>query len=231
MCGRYSLSTDPKQLKAQFGDIETGESIKVNYNIAPTQYSAVITDEHPLVLQYYRWGLIPFWAKDEKIGSRLINARSEGIEEKPAFRAAIKRRRCLVLADSFYEWQKIGGKKIPNRIMLKSGALLAMAGIWEVWSKGPAAIYSYSILTTAPNEEMKPLHNRMPVIFPYTHQQQNWLNPDFPLKDLLEMTHSPEDGILTHYKVSTAVNAVRNNGSELHLALKEEGPNEQTTLF
>lgn len=228
MCGRYSLSTDPAQLKAQFGDVETGNEIRVSYNIAPTQYSAVITDEFPNVLQYYRWGLIPFWSKDEKIGSRLINARSESITEKPSFRAAIKYRRCLVIADSFYEWKKLDGKKIPNRILMKDGTLMIMAGIWELWSKGPAPIYSFSILTTAPNNEMKNLHNRMPLIFPDKELQRLWLDKELPQKEVLSLTAIPEDGILESYVVSTQVNSVKNNGPNLHNPFE---PPRENTLF
>ena len=101
MCGRYSFSSNPNQLKAQFGNIEVAESLQANYNIAPTQYSYVIANDQPQALQTFKWGLIPFWAKDEKIGSRMINARSEGIQDKPSFRSPIRRKRCLVLADSF----------------------------------------------------------------------------------------------------------------------------------
>jgi putative SOS response-associated peptidase YedK len=215
MCGRYSLSTDPNQLKAQFGDIETGQSIEANYNIAPTQYSYVIADDHPTVLQQFKWGLIPFWAKDEKIGSRMINARSEGIENKPSFRAPIRRRRCLVLADSFYEWIKRDGKKFPQRILMKDESIMVMAGIWEVWSKGPAPVYSYSIITCPPNEEMVPIHNRMPVVFPYQDQWEEWLS-DIELNQVLDMLHTPDNDILKIYEVSTQVNNVRNNGPELH---------------
>ncbi len=220
MCGRYSLSTDPNQLKAQFGDIEMGDAIQPNYNVAPTQYSYVIADDHPNVLQQFKWGLIPFWAKDEKIGSRMINARSEGIEDKPSFRAAIRRRRCLVLADSFYEWVKRDGKKIPQRILMKDDSLMVMAGIWEVWSKGPAPVYSYSIITCPPNEEMVPIHNRMPVIFPYKDQWEEWLS-DMELNRVLDMLHTPDNDILKTYEVSTQVNNVRNNGPELHEAVNK----------
>lgn len=215
MCGRYSLSTDPNQLRAQFGDIETGDSLEGNYNIAPTQYSYVITNDHPKLLQPFKWGLIPFWAKDEKIGSRMINARQEGIQDKPSFRGPIRRRRCLVLADSFYEWKKEGGQKIPSRILMKDDSIMVMAGIWEVWSKGPSPVYSYSIITTPPNLEMAPIHNRMPVILPYKDQWEEYLS-DIELDRVLELLQTPDDGILKAYTVSTKVNSVRNNGPELH---------------
>lgn len=218
MCGRYSLSTDPNQLKAQFGDLEIEGPVQANYNIAPTQYSYVIADDHPNVLQQFKWGLIPFWAKDEKIGSRMINARSEGIENKPSFRAPIRRRRCLVLADSFYEWIKRDGKKVPQRILMKDAPIMVMAGIWEVWSKGPSPVYSYSIITCPPNEEMAPIHNRMPVVFPYKDQWGEWLS-DIELSQVLDMLHTPDKDIFEIYEVSTQVNNVRNNGPELHNAV------------
>ncbi len=215
MCGRYSFSTDPNQLRAQFGDVEIPEDLNFNYNIAPTQYSYVIADEHPKVLQQFKWGLIPFWAKDEKVGSRMINARSEGIADKPSFRAPIRRRRCLVLADSFYEWKKEGGKKLPIRILMKDESAMVMAGIWEVWSKGSSPVYSYSIITCAPNREMVPIHDRMPVVFPYADQWEVWLS-DIALEKVLELLHTPDDDVLKSYAVSTQVNNVRNNGQELH---------------
>ncbi len=218
MCGRYSISTDPQQLKAQFGDIDIAAPLEHNYNVAPTQYAPVITDEQPQTLQALRWGLIPFWAKDEKIGSRMINARSEGIEDKPSFRGPIRRRRCLVIADSFYEWIKKDGKKIPTRILMKNESLMVMAGIWEVWSKGPAPIFSYSIITCAPNHEMTPIHNRMPVIFPYKDQWEEWLS-DLEIDQIHHMLQTPKDDILKTYTVSSQVNSVRNNGPELHEAV------------
>ncbi len=215
MCGRYSFSTDPDQLRAQFGDIETPDVLEANYNVAPTQYSYIIADEHPKLLQQFKWGLIPFWAKDEKIGSRMINARSEGIEDKPSFRAPIRRRRCLVLADSFYEWKKEEGKKWPIRILMKDESIMVMAGIWEVWSKGASPVYSYSIITCSPNEEMIPIHNRMPVVFPYPDQWEAWIS-DIDLNKILDMLQTPDDGVLKSYAVSRQVNNVRNNGPELH---------------
>ncbi len=228
MCGRYSLSTDPQQISAQFDNVRVEDNIPANYNMAPTQHSVVITDEHPELLQFYKWGLIPYWAKDEKIGSRMINARSEGIEDKPSFRAPVRRRRCLVIADSFYEWKKQGNRKMPYRILLDSDQLMVMAGIWEVWSKGVSPVRSFSIITTSPNKEMEPIHNRMPVIFPYSDQWTTWLDEELPLPEVLEMLKTPDDDILTYYEIGKEVGSVRNNGPELHLPVNE---NRDKTLF
>jgi putative SOS response-associated peptidase YedK len=121
----------------------------------------------------------------------------------------------LVLADSFYEWIKRDGKKIPQRILMKDDSIMVMAGIWEVWSKGPSPVYSYSIITCPPNEEMVPIHNRMPVVFPYKDQWGEWLS-DIELNQVLDMLQTPDNDILKIYEVSTQVNNVRNNGPELH---------------
>ena len=225
MCGRFSFSTTKEKLIKQLGPIDTGENLKMNYNVAPTQEAYVITNQHPERLDMLKWGLVPFWAKDTKNAGRLINARSEGIADKPSFRSPIRKRRCLVLADSFYEWKRIGKEKIPYRIFPKNGDLLVMAGIWEEWNKGEAPLQTFSIITTEPNQEMQPIHNRMPVLLPTKEAQQHWL--DFlNIDEVLDMLKTPEDGLLTMYRVSTQVNSVRNNGPALH----QEVP-EQQSLF
>lgn len=223
MCGRYSFSTDKDQLRKQFGDIQVGETLRINFNVAPTQESYVLVDREPDVLQTFRWGLIPFWAKDARIGSRMINARSETLLEKPAFRQAARKRHCLVLADSFYEWKRRGKEKIPYRILARDHhSLLVMAGIWEHWSQGEQDIYSFSIITCPPNEEMVPVHDRMPVIFPHRDQWEAWLEEKDPAA-VRELLDTPQSGILDMYAVSTRVNSVRNNGPELHEPVGEQG--------
>lgn len=226
MCGRYSLSTSKEKLQKQLGDIDVGQNLRINFNIAPTQHAYVITNHHPNRLEYFNWGLIPHWSKEgTKNSGKLINARSEGIATKPSFRLPIRKRRCLVLADSFYEWKKEGGQKIPYRILLRNGKLMLMAGIWDEWMDGSHPVRSFSIITTEPNHEMKPIHNRMPVIFKDKRQQQKWLE-DQELDNVLGMLKTPKDGILDLYRVSTKVNSVRNNSSDLHLREPE-----QPTLF
>ena len=229
MCGRYSIVVNEEQLRQQFGPalgLAPGVSLADNYNVAPTQRGYVITDREPDRLNAFRWGLIPFWAKDPRIGARMINARAEGIEDKSSFRKPIRERRCLVVADSFYEWKREGKTKTPYRILPEDGSLLVLAGIWESWRNPAAAterealVRSYSIITGEPNAEMRPLHDRMPRPLLTAEQRSRWLDPDLPLAEVLGLLETPPDGILRSYPVSPAVGNVRNNGPELHLPLR-----------
>ncbi|MEM6879313.1 MAG: SOS response-associated peptidase [Bacteroidota bacterium] len=223
MCGRYSIVIDEDKLRKQFGEslqLPFGQTaLPKNYNVAPTQNGLVLTDEAPDRLSLFRWGLVPFWAKDLKIGSRMINARSEGIADKPAFRQSIRKRRCLVIADSFYEWKRLGKDKQPYRIRPADDSLLVMAGIWEVWrgaNKEEESTYTYSIITGAPNSEMQPLHDRMPMLLQDEEKQSAWLDKGADLPVVQNLLKTPPDGILQAYPVSKAVGNVRNNGPELH---------------
>jgi len=224
MCGRYSIVIDEKKLREQFGrQLQLPvEGLPTNYNVAPTQQGLVITGSKPEQLSLFRWGLVPFWAKDLKIGARMINARSEGIEDKPSFRKPIRERRCLVLADSFYEWQRHEGGKTPMRILPADGSLLVMAGIWESWrpkDDPESPVFTFSIITGAPNAEMAPVHNRMPMLLSQEQAQSAWLDPRLPIPEVLELLRTPPDGTLEYYPVSAAVGNVRNNGAELHEAV------------
>ena len=166
MCGRFTLQI-PAELLAELFGLSEPPDLPARYNIAPTQQVAVIRqrDGGGNRLDFLKWGLIPSWAKDPSIGSRMINARSETLEEKPAFRAPFKLRRCLVLASGFYEWQDLGGKKIPRYFRLKDGGPMVFAGLWECWKGASGAnVESCTILTTAANALIEPLHIRMPVI-------------------------------------------------------------------
>ena len=222
MCGRYSVVIDEAKLRKQF----TKDLLKItvpltnNYNVAPTQSSLVITNRQPDELQAFRWGLVPFWAKDLKIGARMINARREGIEDKASFKRPIREKRCLVIADSFYEWQRRDGKKYPHRIMPTDGSLLVMAGIWESWKDKSdheaETVHTYSIITGEPNAEMEPIHNRMPMLLQAADLQKAWLDLDTPLDDIKDLLRTPADGTLKYYPVSALVGNVRNNGPELH---------------
>jgi putative SOS response-associated peptidase YedK len=219
------MVSSPERIKQQLGEIDTGLNLRDSYNIAPTQHAYVITNEQPQRLEYFIWGLIPHWSKDDKNASKLINARAEGIVTKPSFRVPIRQRRCLVLADSFYEWRNEGGQKVPYRILLKNGQLMLMAGIWDVWYKEGYAIKTFSIITTDANKEVAPLHNRMPLILPKRAQQERWLGP-LSIEAVEEMLQRPPDGILDKYQVSSKVNFVTNNAPELH-----ERIGTQPTLF
>lgn len=220
MCGRYSVVIDEAKLRKQFTKdlVAPTGSLSTNYNMAPTQTGPVITDAAPDRLSTFRWGLVPFWAKDLKIGARMINARREGIEDKPSFRKAIRERRCLVVGDSFYEWRRQGGSKTPYRILPADGGLLVMAGIWESWKdpESDETVHTYSIITGAPNKEMTSIHDRMPMLLADGSRQSAWLDRSADLKDVLALLETPPDGTLETYAINAAVGNVRNNGPDLH---------------
>ena len=218
MCGRYSFATNPDVLRQQFPDVSLPDDLDENFNVAPTQRSYVRLNESPDELSELKWGLIPSWSKDPKMGARMINARAESVLDKPSFRTPVRKRRCLVLADSFYEWQRNGKQKTPYRIMRNDESVLVMAGIWDVWKdKGSDDwLRSYAILTCAPNEEMAPIHNRMPLIFTSPDEWNAWLKEDESSDYIVPFLDTPPDGILEMYPVNRAVGNVRNNGPELH---------------
>jgi putative SOS response-associated peptidase YedK len=212
MCGRFTLTSSAKILKEFFPLLDIAEA-QPRYNIAPTQ--PVIAVRHlpqhagPEVAAL-RWGLVPHWADDIKIGYRLINARSETAAEKPAFRKAFRDRRCLILSDGFYEWQKLEGRKQPYYIRRRDGKPFAFAGLWENWSKGEAPVQSCTILTTDANELMRPLHDRMPVILD-PGDFDRWLDPTVNKPDEVQplLTPCPADW-LQAIPVSSHVNNPRN---------------------
>lgn len=191
MCGRYTAAKDFSELIQLVGVIMSrAPSLKPRYNIAPTQLAPVIChDNNQPSVRLMRWGLIPSWAKDESVGNAHINARSETLPSRPAFREAFKSRRCLIPADSFFEWQEREGKRQPFRVMFKSGVPFCFAGLWERWIKPPSrhraetdlaeappseTVESFTIITRAANDAIAPLHDRMPVIIAPSHYQW-WL--------------------------------------------------------
>ncbi len=214
MCGRFSQGT-PADILAQLFQLADIPSWTPRYNIAPTQLvpTVVVTSEHPSrQFRAWRWGLIPSWAKDPSIGSRMINAQAETASTNPAFRAAFRRRRCLMLADGFYEWQQLGRRKQPFHVRMRDGTPFAFAGLWEHW-KGPdgAAIDSCTLLTTEPNDLIRTFHHRMPVILD-PKEYDLWLDPGIQepqrLQPLLR-PYSSDD--LAAYPVSTRVNNPAND--------------------
>lgn len=218
MCGRFTLFTDIEEIKERF-DIQGSfdEEYQFSYNIAPSQsVLSVINDGVRNRIGYLRWGLIPFWAKDEKAGYKMINARAETIAEKASFRNAYKKKRCLIIADSFYEWKKTPERKIPMRIKLKNHAPFGMAGLWESW-KSPEgfSIYSCSVITTVPNELMTSIHDRMPVILK-PEDEKDWLNPSINdpayLQQYLKSFDSEQ---MEAFEVSNDVNSTKNNSPNL----------------
>ena len=217
MCGRYTQTHSGSDLAAAF-QLTTEPAPPPRYNIAPSQpVCAVIAGREYRIFQ---WGLVPSWAKDYKIGYRLINARSETAAEKPSFRAAFKRRRCLIPADGFYEWQRTANnrKKQPFYIHLRDRPVFALAGLWEQWKSGDGSyLETCTILTTAPNELMEPIHNRMPVIVPVADYDR-WLTaaPD-QVQPLMKPYNADE---MEAYPVSTLVNSPQNDGPDCTVPLE-----------
>jgi putative SOS response-associated peptidase YedK len=215
MCGRFSFSPLAKIIEERFDVKVDNTRYRPRYNSAPSQELAVISTQNPGVLSFYRWGLIPFWAKDKTIGNKLINAKAETINEKPSLKNSFKHKRCLVLSDGFYEWKTINKKeKVPYRITMDDNGLFAMAGIWDSWrDENGSLINSFAIITTTPNKLMENIHNRMPVILEQKVEKL-WLNEDNPvlLQSLLEPY--PEQK-MTAFPVSRLVNSPFNDSEEL----------------
>ena len=213
MCGRFTLTVDPGELQEAF-NIDIPSQYASRYNIAPSQPVAVIPNDGKHHLDFFVWGLIPSWAKDPSIGNRMINARAETLAEKPSFKNSFRRRRCLVLADGFYEWQKQdGGKgKIPMYIHLKTKKPFAFAGLWDLWHASDGSeIRSCTIITTEPNSMMASIHNRMPVILS-PNAYAVWLDPGEKPADQLStlLKPYPADEMLA-YPVSRTVNSPNND--------------------
>jgi len=216
MCGRYNLRTTPAELREVFELFREPDWPQPRYNMAPTQtVLAIRFDEHatPREPALLRWGLIPSWAKDTKIGNSLINARADTIATKPSFRSAFKRRRCLIPASGFYEWQKRDDGKQPYQIAMRSGKPFAFAGLWEQWEKGDGPIESCAIITTEANDLMAPLHDRMPVIL-RPDDYDAWLDPASDAGALQGLLQPYPDDDLTAYPVSKVVNNPRNDRPE-----------------
>ncbi len=206
MCGRYILTITGKVLAEAFA-LEEVPDLPPRYNIAPTQDAPVIRETGGgRRLDILRWGLIPSWARDPAIGNRLINARAETAASKPSFRSALRRRRCLVPSDGFYEWRKTPSGKQPWLIRMRDGSPFAMAGLWETWRTPHGdPLESFTILTTEPNELVAPLHDRMPVILP-PESWSTWLDPELDDPSALSHLlgpHPPE--AMTAYPVTPAV--------------------------
>ncbi|MGG0655482.1 SOS response-associated peptidase [Rummeliibacillus pycnus] len=221
MCGRFSLFAAYENLISEF-DIQqmfAEEYYEESYNIAPTHTHnivSIINDGTKNRMGYLKWGLIPSWAKDDKMASKMINARSETVNEKPSFKKSFYQRRCIIPMDSFYEWKREGKEKTPMRIKMKNDSLFAVAGLWDTWNAPSGeAIHTCTILTTEPNELMSEIHDRMPVILP-KEQRSIWLNTSIQnteiLKSLLVPYHTVE---MMAYEVSSKVNSSKNNSLEL----------------
>ncbi|MBD2196695.1 MULTISPECIES: SOS response-associated peptidase [Calothrix] len=227
MCGRFTLNQTAATL-AQAFELEAVPDLTAQYNVAPTQMVATVvqkSESDKRQFQQLRWGLIPSWAKDPGIGAKLINARAETVAEKPSFRSAFKHRRCLVLADGFYEWHQKQGKKQPFYFRLQNGQPFAFAGLWEKWqSPEGEEINSCTILTTAANEVLQPIHDRMPVIL--AQEDYNlWLDPQQQKPEVLQpLLRSYPAAAMSSYAVSTLVNKPQHNTPECILPISENNP-------
>jgi len=219
MCGRFAFYSPGEATAALFGASGSFE-VEPRYNIAPTQHIAAIrnNENDGRELTMLRWGLIPFWAKDKSIGNRMINARAETVAEKPAYRAAYHRRRCLVLADGFYEWHKEAAGKVPYFISPANEQPFALAGLWESWQskESDESIQSATLITAAANDFMASLHHRMPVILDAATADR-WLAGDDDLIDYA-VNHGPE---LRAWPVDRRVNNARNEGADLIQPIKD----------
>lgn len=214
MCGRFVLTTPDQGLAVQFNLPEVPD-LKPRFNIAPTQPVAAVRamrDGGDRELVMLHWGLVPFWAKDPAIGSRLINARSETASQKPSFRAAFRKRRCLVVADGFYEWQKVNGGKQPYLIRLRDAGAFGFAGLWEFWKGADdEVVESCTILTTSPNDLVRDIHTRMPVIV-QPGDYELWLDLGVERAEMLNRVLRPyPSDLMVAYPVSRRVNSPKND--------------------
>lgn len=219
MCGRFVNSAEEKELLDRYKiklDIRQAVPLfEPNYNIAPGALVPVITRNSANNLEIMKWGLIPSWAKDPRIGFKMINARAEGIETKPSFRVPFKKMRCLVPATAFYEWKKSGKDKTPYLIHLMSNEIFSFAGLYDVWKDGEGReTISYTIITTEPNELMREIHDRMPVILNKSDEDA-WLDKDYGQDKLLKLLKPYPANKLEAYIVSKEVNTPVNNYQEL----------------
>jgi putative SOS response-associated peptidase YedK len=217
VCGRFVLKSDLADIQRVLQVAQLVLDLKPNYNVAPRQDVAVVfRDDSSCRLAWFRWGLIPSWAKDASIGYHLINARAETVAEKPSFRSAFRKRRCLIAADGFYEWQKRGEQKAPMYFHLASQEPFGFAGLWETWTSPVGErVDSCVIITTAPNELVKPIHDRMPVILP-VEEHALWLDPGVQDPELLLPLLQPYPAeLMEGYEVSRLVNSPQNNSPDL----------------
>ena len=225
MCGRKTLTRDMQSIIEEMAIEEWQDSdiYQPRYNIAPTQYSPVIVDKVGRHAKLMKWGLIPNWSKDASIGSKLINARSETLLEKPSFQHLVPTQRCIVITDGYFEWKRTSSRSIPYYIHHPEKKLLPMAGLWDIW-KNPSGehIFSYTVITTSPAPDLAEIHHRMPVIL-QQNEIDTWLKVHHTaIPDAMGLL-KPYDNPLTYYKVSKMVNSPRNNRPECILPIENTG--------
>lgn len=236
MCGRSSLTKKEVEIEKRFNATFYTDELErynplPNFNVAPTHMHPVITNIDLNHIQLYRWGLIPRWAKDAKIGSKMINARVESLLEKPVFSQILNSKRCIIPFDGFYEWKSTKDEKIPFRIQVKDCEIFSVAGLWETW-KSPEGVLisSFTIITLPANEFMLEIHDRMPAILT-EETEQSWLHSESNEKILLEILKPFPSESMTSYMVSPLVNSVKNNDERLILPYTPPTKVEQMSLF
>ncbi len=231
MCGRYTIIAKAEEIEKRF-NVQVPESYKPRYNAAPSQILPVITNSNPEGLSFFHWGLIPQWAKDKSISSKLINARAETITEKVSFKSALQKRRCLVLADGFYEWKRSSKKsKIPYRIFLKDSILFAFAGLWEEFEDDDQNhIHTFTIITTQANSIVSKIHDRMPVILD-PQSEKKWLNQSNTMEDYINLLKPFDDHKMDSHSVTSLVNSVENDNPKLILSAPPADQFGNLTLF
>jgi len=218
MCGRYSQTRiEERELKERFKLKKIPQGLQKRFNIAPQQNVPVILNATPEEISLVRWGLVPGWAEGPNMKYTMINARAESLREKPMYRGLVRRKRCLIIADSFYEWKKEGKTKQPFRIMLENEGLFCFAGLWDHWERDGNEITSCTIITTDANRLVRPIHDRMPVILP-REREGDWL-AEIRDQDLDELLKPYDPQALKAYPVSPAVNNPKNDQSDIILPL------------
>ena len=225
MCGRYTFIAPAPSVEQRFDAFFT-EPAPANYNAAPSQRLPIITNAAPGQIQLLSWGLVPSWSKDPTghgpaAGPKPINARAETLAEKPSFRQLLGRRRCLVLADSFYEWQATPAGKVPHRILLRDEQPFAFAGLWDEWlDRATGELHpTFTIITTAPNALMASIHNRMPVILPTRSAEQAWLDDGLGLAAHQQLLVPYDAAAMREYVISKRVNSPANNDADVLAAV------------
>lgn len=225
MCGRFVSTASPQQLADVFGASVDADPLAPSYNVAPTNEVYAVVEDDPAggpVVRNFRWGLVPRWAKDPKVGSRMINARAETLAEKPSFKGLLRSRRLLVPMGGFYEWQTVPGGRAKQPVYLHrpDHGVLAAAGLWSAW-RDPAArpdepwLHTLTIVTTSANQTVAPIHDRMPAFLAPAHWNE-WLDPtNHHTAELVSLLGPSDESLLVFDRVSTAVNTVRNKGAEL----------------
>lgn len=214
MCGRYSLTQPVKTLQQHFGARPAGVPHEARYNIAPSQILPIVVAENgDRQLRPMRWGLLPAWANDEKLGHKLINARAETVHEKPSFKTAFRHTRCLVPADGFYEWKRDKDGKTPQYIRMQDGGLFAFAGLWSTWKGPKGPVDTFTIITTEANRQLQALHHRMPVIL-MPDDYAAWLDSAAPLQSLKTLLRPLTGDMLGFHPISTLVNSPKNDFPE-----------------